>query len=227
MTPGLAAEAFGKTLVGAAGVTFGVLLFRRWRQTRARVLLHWAIMFLSSAGYVVGVLIILGVGNPMVLTRLHHLTAIAAVLPGAVAATILMLPLPAEQGDRLSLYLPLTLFAAVSVYLLFGPLQPTVLGDKYVFTGPLASAHVGLMVVAGLFSTATLFYLAWRLKNGAYLELALAFLLITMGGRLIGGDLINLAMAELVVVTGYVVFYVVFMRLMRAEQESQAARLAS
>jgi hypothetical protein len=55
------------------------------------------------------------------------------------------------------------------------------------------------------------------LKIVGYLIMAAAFLLITVGGRLVGGNVINLALAEVVLMAGYVMFYMVFMALMRAK----------
>jgi len=213
----LLVQATGKLAIAATAVTLGVLLLQRWRQTGSRVVLHWAIMFVSSIGYLFGVMIILGWGNPSLLTRLHYFTAFAAILPGALSATILMLPLTEEWGNRLSHWVPLGLFAVVTVLLIIAPLNPGLPHDEWIYAGLIGQLFLGMMIGAGLFSAAVLFYTTLRVKNLSYLALAVAFLLITMGGRLVGGDLINLALGEIVVVVGFVVFYLVFMNLMQVE----------
>ena len=213
----LMVEAVGKTSVAFTGLVFGEMLLQRWRQTGSRVILHWAVMVLSAMGYLLGALIILGRGNPATLTRLHYLAAAAAVFPGALAATILLLPIPSEWADRLSLYLPLGLFIVSGAFLLFSPLLSGPPREAWSYVGFFRVAYVALVMIAGLFSTATLLYLTVRLKIVGYLIMAAALLLITVGGRLVGGNVINLALAEVVLMAGYVMFYMVFMALMRAK----------
>ena len=213
----LMVAAVGETSVAFTGLVLGVMPLQRWRRTGSRVILHWPIMFLSAMGYLLGALIILGHGNPATLTRLHYLAAAAAVFPGALAATILMLPIPSEWGDRVSPYLPLGLFIVSGVFLLLSPLLSGPPHEVWNYVGFLRAAYVALVMIAGPFSAATLLYLTARLKIAGYLIMATAFLLITVGGRLVGGNVINLALAEVVLAACYVMFYILCMALMRAE----------
>jgi len=217
MNPELIVEAVGKTVIAVVGTALGLQLLRRWQQTRVRVVLYWAVLFLSSAGYLVGVLIILGRGDPALLTRLHYLTALLAAVLGALAATILMLPLPAGQAERLSEWLPGVLFLILAVLALASPLRPALEGEEYAYVAPVDGIHVGVMMLAGLFSAGTLVFLALRLKESGYLFMAVAYLLITVGGRMVGSGALNLALSEVVVLAGYVLLYWLFSRLMRLE----------
>jgi hypothetical protein len=217
MNPELIVEAVGKTIIAVVGTGFGLQLLRRWQQTRDRVVLYWAVLFLSSAGYLVGVLIILGRGDPALLTRLHYLTALLAAVLGALAATVLMLPLPAGQAERLSEWLPGALFLILATLALTSPLRPALPGEEYTFLAPVDSIYVGGMMLAGLFSAGTLVFLAARFKEIGYFFMAVAYLLITVGGRMVGSGARNLALSEVVVLAGYVLFYWLFSRLMRLE----------
>ncbi len=53
------------------------------------------------------------------------------------------------------------------------------------------------------------------MNNVQYLALAAAFLLITLGGRLVGGGVLNLAIGQSTVLMGYLLFYYVFARQIR------------
>ena len=213
----LIVEAAGKTIIAVVGTGFGLMLLRRWRQTHERVVLYWAVLFLSSLGYLVGVLILLGWGDPVLLTRLHYLMALLAAVLGSLAATILMLPLPAEKAERLSGLLPGALFLVLATLALISPLRLAITGKEYAYVGLVDHINVAVMILAGLFSAGTLVFLAWRLKESGYFFMAVAYLLITAGGRMVRSDTLSLALSQVVVLAGYVLFYWLFSRLMRLE----------
>jgi hypothetical protein len=209
-------ELVGKLAIAACGVFVGALLLRQARLARSRVMMHWSVMFLSAAGYLFGAMIVLGWGDPALLTRLHYLAALVAVLPGALSATILMLPLASGWGDPVSLYVPLVMLIGLSVPLLTGPMLPRLPRQEYAFSATVSALCVNTMMVAGLFSFAILLFLAYRLRNAMYLALAVAFLAISVGGRVVGDGVLDLALGQAVVVAGFLMFYGVFGRLMRA-----------
>jgi hypothetical protein len=215
MTGQAVAEIVGKTVIALSGAYMGMLLLHKWRETRSRVVLHWTVFFLATVGYLFGVPIILGWGNPATLTRWQYVFSAAAALPGSLAGTILMLPLPAKLANRLSLYVPLALFVAVAALLLTSPVQPTEISVGHAYSGLFGSLHLATLILAGLFSAVTLVYLAFRFKDARYVALAVAFLLTTGGLRMMGGRIVSAVLGMVLVVAAYVVFYVVFADLMR------------
>jgi hypothetical protein len=215
MSAELTVELIGKLVIALCGLVIGSWLWREGRRSNNRVMLHWSVMFLSAAGYVFGALIVLGWGNAAALTRMHFLLGLVGVLPGALAATILMLPLHEQVGEPLSLYVPLAVMAGLSLAVLTGTVHPGQPREEYVYAPAVMSMYVNTMMVAGMLSVAILTYLSVRFKNWLYLALAVAFLLITLGGRVVGVGLLNLALGQLTVLMGYQLFYYVFARLVR------------
>lgn len=215
MTGQAVVELLGKTVIALSGAYMGLLLLRTWQETRSRVVLHWTVFFLATVGYLFGVAIILGWGNAATLTRWQYVFSAAAVLPGALAGTMLMLPLPARRAEQLSVYVPLVLFAIIALLLLTSPVQPTAISEGHAYSGWFGTLHLATLILAGLFAAGTLAYLAFRFKDLRYVALALAFVLITSGLRMMGGRIVSAVLGMALVVAAYVVFYVVFADLIR------------
>jgi hypothetical protein len=215
MTGQAVVEMVGKTVIALSGVYMGLLLLRKWQETRSRVVLHWTVFFLATVGYLFGVPIILGWGNPATLTRWQYVFSAAAALPGSLAGTILMLPLPPKLADRLSLWVPLGLFVIIAALLLTSPVEPTQISQGHSYSGLFGTLHLAVLIVAGLISAGTLLYLASRFRDARYVALSVAFLLTVGGLRMMGGRIVSAVLGMVLVVAAYVVFYVVFADLMR------------
>lgn len=211
----LVVETVGKQVIAVCGLVIGSWLWHEGRRSHNRVMLHWSVLFLSAVGYLFGALIVLGRGNAALLTRMHFFLGLVGVLPGALAATISMLPLNEQVREPLSLYLPLAVLAGLSIAVLSGAVQPGLPREEYVYAPAVMSMYVNTMMAAGMISVAILTYLSVRLKSWLYLAMASAFLLITLGGRIVGVGLLNLALGQITLLMGYLLFYYVFARLVR------------
>jgi hypothetical protein len=174
-----AAQVVGKTTIALTGAPLGLDLFRQWRREGGRVLLHWSVFFAANVGYLLGAIALLGWGPLAVLKRWEFVFSAAAVLPGAMGGTILMIPIHRDLADRLSLCVPTALFALLGFLLLVSPLQTPVAAQGSPYMGAFRALHLATLVGTGLFASGTLFYLFARLHESSYLILGLAFLLVT------------------------------------------------
>ncbi len=214
------AEAVGKLVTGGLGLVMGVLLFGKWRETRNRVVLHWAVFFMGAVGYVLGSLAILGRGNPAAMSRLQLILGAATVLLGALPSAMLMLPVPTAAAEVGSLYVPLALFALLSMLFMVAPLEPTGQGQALMATGVAINLYVGACMLTATLAIVALLYSARRTRDARYVILALAFAMITMGASMVGHELLSVLLGQVMIVLSFVIFYVVFGRLLRAGQST-------
>jgi hypothetical protein len=212
VTTGLGIQVAGKAFTGILGLAKGTLLVRRWRMTRSRIVLHWAIFFLGTVGYLFDALALLGWWKPVATSRLHSLGGLATVVPGAFAGAILMLPTPARRAERLSLYVPLALFLVMAMLMLFAHMEPTGTGQAFLPAEPAFSPYVIVCMVTAALAIAALLHAAIRLRNSAYAGLATALALITVGARMVGQGLASTVLGQVLILIAVAAFHVVFER---------------
>lgn len=195
-----------KTIIALSGMLTGAQLLRQWQQSRSRVVSHWVVFFLAAVGYLFGLLRLLGWGDAATMKPWQYVLSAAAVLPGALSGMVLMLPLSRRLTDPLSLYLPLALFAIVSLLLLTRPVQPGSVTQGAAYSGQFATFHLATLIGTGLFAAGTLVYPAVTLRNVSHIALAVAFLLTTGGLRMMGGQVLSVALGMGLVVAAHAVF---------------------